>query len=96
MGSKSTGSSLRAQAKRAKRNERDKVLKPYDEVKFMIDGLINGLDRGKVQIQRFIEETKAEEKNTKEAGLEAGPLCPGCGTEIDTKDKFCRSCGHKL
>ncbi|MFN2289860.1 MAG: hypothetical protein ACK2UC_01595 [Anaerolineae bacterium] len=59
LGSRGSARSHRASARRGVRAERDRMLKPYEQAKSVIDELILALDKAKLQIQNFIDEEKA-------------------------------------
>jgi hypothetical protein len=65
-GKKKLAGQARADAKRRLRRERDAVLKPYEDVKLVIDDMIDQLDGAKTQLQAFIDEIKAEEEAERE------------------------------
>ncbi len=96
LGSKGLGTSMRAEAKREKRNERDSILEPYNTLKALIDGLVTDIDRAKIQLQTFIDEERAEEESLKYAEPVTDIYCSNCNAKLDKNDKFCRECGQVL
>ncbi|MCA9279886.1 MAG: hypothetical protein H6815_05500 [Phycisphaeraceae bacterium] len=56
LGSRREAGKWRADAKRSLQKERDKKLKPYDQVKLMIDDMLVQLDGAKLQTDQYIDE----------------------------------------
>lgn len=55
-GQRKTAGSIRADAKRRLKAEQDRQIAPYEQVKLMIDDMINQMDRAKIQLQNYIAE----------------------------------------
>lgn len=55
-GQRKTAGSIRADAKRRLKSEQDRQIAPYEQVKLMIDNMINQMDRAKIQLQNYIAE----------------------------------------
>ena len=103
-GKRKVAGSIRADSKRAMRDERDRVLAPYDNVKGRIDNVIHQLDSVKLQLEQRVAETKAEREASKPAPRTSKPkaspkgdqFCTQCGAGVGSSDRFCRECGSKL
>jgi len=98
-GKRKLAGQLRADEKRRLSRERDKALRPYENVKLTIDDLLVQMDSAKTKLEVFIEEAKTEEQAKKQAAKPksaSGSYCPECGASVGKSDKFCRECGRAL
>lgn len=99
LGKRKLAGSIRADAKRRLKREREQVLAPYEKIKLEIDNLLTKLDRLKMQIDEYIQNVKTKSESAKVAlksKAKSKAFCPRCGDEINSSDKFCRNCGKKL
>ena len=78
-------------------DQMDAVLHQRQQIQSTLDDLQLDYETGKLSKAEFEELTAEVADRKKEAKPEAvEPVCPGCGNDVGTEDKFCSNCGRKL
>lgn len=95
-GKKRWARSYSATSKRMVAQDRDARIAPYEQLKIAIDQGLLMLDKVKVQLVEYIDESKKPALPTVPPPSEIPTFCPNCGFRIEMGDAFCRSCGHRL
>jgi rubrerythrin len=108
LGKRKLAGTWRANKKRKLAGERDEVLAPYEALNFAIDSKLAALDNIKLQLSNFVAQVQTEERVAKQTarasanGAKASKarngkvFCPQCGMQVESGDRFCRTCGHNL